>query len=176
MHRVHTSHTPPGPLGVEPVLCRVRTTLCERSLKRVIFDHLMWSCTRQSSPDRVLPVLGHVELSVRCTNGDCEKAVLSAVPPVTGFLCQKHRPLSRSMHVPLPARYSSTEILALCIAVSPPFPSWLHSSTAQHPCSCAKTPPLQTKERAQHYRQQRREWRGVRAPHTPKHSNYSCEK
>lgn len=43
------------------------------------------------------------------------------------------------MHVPLPARYSSTEILALCIPVSPPFPSWLHSSTAQHPCSCAKT-------------------------------------
>lgn len=100
------------------------------------------------------------------SNGECEKVLLSVFPPVTGFVHQKQRPLIWSMHVPLPARYGWTEILALCIFVSPPFPSWLHSSTAQHPWSCAKTPPLQTKERAQHW-QRWREWLGVSAPHLP---------
>lgn len=109
-----------------------------------------------------------------CSNGECEKFLLSVSPPVTGFLSQKLRPLIRGMHVPLPAHYGWTETVALCIHVSPPFPSWLHSSTTQQRCSSAKTLPLHMKKASATLTVVKRV-AGHPYPHTTKHSNYSIE-
>lgn len=107
------------------------------------------------------------------SNRECEMVLLSVCPPVTGFLSHKQRSLIQSMPVLLPARYGWTETLALCIPVSPPFHSWLHSSTVQHPCFCAKTVPLQTKVGAESTRVNR--VAGPQCSHPPKHFNCYCE-
>lgn len=73
-----------GPLGVG-----TNRDLVQALPERIIFDHLMWRCIRHSSPDRLLPVLGHVELPVSCSNREGEIILLWAVPAVTGFVSQK---------------------------------------------------------------------------------------
>lgn len=143
-------------LGVKWVLWRVWTNSCACSLTGIILDYLMWNCLHAQTGSYLSWDTGNV------TRFCCQ-----SFHQWQGFSAENRDHTPEARMYPLPARYSWTEILALCILASRPYPLRLHSSTTLHPCSCAKAPPLQTKEWAQH----RQQWRVAGRQCPPTHQN-----